>query len=530
MSDDDKAKSLTRRVLKGLARITALLVFALVVVVAAGVVWPDPAPPASPASTPLLAITNVSVVDVEHARVDDAKTVLVRDGRIVTIAAADSVDVPAGARQLDGTGRFLIPALWDMHVHLLRKSSELHYPLLIAHGITNIREMGFVSPAGCRSGSDPLFTCPADLEAWNRSVDTGGIVGPRVAAFAAFQIEGPGDFGLDEETMAGPQAAERVRATIKSLGERGVDFIKLTMEEDLPLDLYFVLLEEARRVGLPVTGHLPRPMSALQAAHAGMRSVEHARVFLTDCFPRSDAFRTRELSGSAELIAEMVERHDPAMCDEIFQAFVKHDTWFTPTHITRRWEAMYQDPIFRADERLRQVPLVQRLLWSVDTFFMDRAMPGPSGQAALMRFYDAGLGITGEAHRRGVKILAGTDSPDPYAFYGSGLHDELDELVKAGLTPSEALRTATLNPALFLGLEASHGSVDAGKWAELVLLDANPLENIRNVRHIEAVVARDRIYERPHLAGLVTSAETLAERWQTSCKLLWGLIRFTFSD
>jgi cytosine/adenosine deaminase-related metal-dependent hydrolase len=92
------------------------------------------------------------------------------------------------------------------------------------------------------------------------------------------------------------------------------------------------------------------------------------------------------------------------------------------------------------------------------------------------------------------------------------------------------LRTATLNPALFLGLQASHGSVEAGKWAELVLLDANPLENIRNVRQIEAVVARDRIYERPHLAALVTSAEALAERWQTSCKLLWGLIRFTFSD
>lgn len=519
-----------KKVLKALARVSALLVLALAVVVATGVVWPDPAPPASPAGTPLLAITNVSVVDVEHGLGDVAKTVLVRDGRIVTIAAADSVEVPVGARRIDGTGRFLIPALWDMHVHLLRKSPELHYPLLLAHGITNIREMGFVSPLACRSGSDPFFTCPADLEAWNQAVDTGRVVGPRVAAFAAFQIEGPADFGLDEDTMAGPIAAEQVRGTIRALRERGVDFIKLTMEEDLPLDLYWVLLEEARRVGLPVTGHLPRPMSALQAAQAGMRSVEHARVFLTDCFPRSSAFRARELSGSVELIAEMVEQHDAAMCEEVFQAFVKYDTWFTPTHITRRSEAMYHDPTYRADERLRQVPLVQRLLWSVDAFFRDRAVPGPSGQAALMRFYDAGLGITGQAHRRGVKILAGSDAPDSHAFYGSGLHDELDELVKAGLTPGEALRTATLNPARFLGLEASHGSVDAGKWAELVLLDANPLENISNVRRIEAVVARDRIYERSQLAALVTSAETLAGRWQTSCKLLWGLIRSTFTD
>jgi hypothetical protein len=518
-----------KKVLKTLARVTALLVLALVVVIAAGVVWPDPAPPASPASTPLLAITNVSVVDVEQGLVNGAQTVLVRDGRIVTVAAADSVDVPTGARRIDGTGRFLIPALWDMHVHLLRRSPDLHYPLLLAHGITNIREMGFVSPSDCRSGSDPLFTCPADLEAWNRSVDTGRIVGPRVAAFAAFQIEGPADFSLDEETMAGPQAAEQVRGTIRALRERGVDFIKLTMEEDLPLDLYFVLLEEARRVGLPVTGHLPRPMSAIEAAQAGMRSVEHARVFLTDCFPRSSTFRARQLSGSVELIAEMVEQHDPAMCEEVFQAFVKYDTWFTPTHITRRWEAMYRDPAYRADERLRQVPLVQRLLWSVDAFFTSRAVPGPSGQAALMRFYDAGLEITGQAHRRGVKILAGTDAPDPHAFYGSGLHDELDELVKAGLTPGEALRTATLNPARFLGLEASHGSIDAGKSAELVLLDGNPLENIRNVRRIEAVVARDRVYERADLTDLMTSAEAFAGRWQTSCKLLWGLIRFTFT-
>jgi hypothetical protein len=519
-----------KKVLKRLARVTALLVLALVVVVAAGVVWPDPAPPAPPAVTPLLALTNVSVVDVERGElVDGATTVLVRDGRIVTIAGVDSVDVPAEARRIDGTGRFLIPALWDMHVHLLRKSPELHYPLLVAHGVTNIREMGFLSPSGCRSGSDPLFTCPADLEAWNRSVDSGRMAGPRVAAYAAFQIEGPADFGLDRETMAGPQAADQVRGTIRALRERGVDFIKLTMEDDLTLDLYSVLLEEARRVGLPVIGHLPRPMSALQAAEGGMRSVEHARVFLTDCFPRSSNFRAREISGSMELVAEMVEQHDPAMCDKVFQAFVEHDTWFTPTHITRRWEAMYHDPIYRADKRLRQVPLVHRLVWNVDAFFIDLSASESAGREALIRFYDAGLEITGQAHHRGVKILAGTDALDAHAFYGSGLHDELNELVKAGLTPGEALQTATLNPARFLGLEASQGSVNAGKWAELVLLDANPLENIHNVRRIEAVVARDRVYDRRHLDELVTSVETLAGRWQTSCKLLWELIRSMFT-
>lgn len=168
----------------------------------------------------------------------------------------------------------------------------------------------------------------------------------------------------------------------------------------------------------------------------------------------------------------------------------------------------------------------QRIVWSVDAFFIRRVASEPSGQKALMDFYQKGLEITGTAHDRGVKILAGSDALDAHAFYGSGLHDELVELVKAGLTPGETLRTATLNPALFLGLEASHGSIDAGKWAELVLLEANPLEDIENVRRIETVIHRSLVYERAHLAELVASVEALAGRWQTSCKLLWGLMRF----
>jgi hypothetical protein len=519
-----------RKFLKSILRYTFVAFLVSLLIFFVGVLWPSAPLPGPPSPTSTLAITNVTVVDVAAGASRPGRTVLIDQGRIRFVAAVDSVRIDTAAVRIDGTGKYLIPGLWDMHAHLIRHSPQLHYPLFIAHGVTGIREMGFASPQACREGSNPMFICPPDRDAWNGRVVRGEMVGPLIQAAAIFQIEGPDDLGLDPDSMSTPAAAAQLRQAVRALRARGIDFIKLTMEEELPLELYHVLMEEARAVGLPVTGHLPRPLSAAEAARRGFRSVEHARVFVNECFPRAEPYRRREIKGSAQLWLEMVAQHDTAACGRIYRAFAEHETWFDPTHITRRWEALLDDPAYRADPRLGEVPWFHRMVWNFDGFMVRRADPTPTGRRAFREFYTKGLEATGDAHRAGVRILAGSDALDAHAFYGSGLHDELAELVKAGLTPAEALRAATLSPAEFLWMDSEYGTVDVGKQADLVLLDADPLRDIAHTRRIAAVIHHGRLYDRARLDALQMSVEDAAAGWTTSAKLMWRMIRFAVSE
>jgi hypothetical protein len=384
--------------------------------------------------------------------------------------------------------------------------------------------MGLASPSSCQENHDPFFICPGDRQTWNQQVAAGILVGPRLMGTPVFQLESLADLDLHVDPSDAALTRAAVGEFVATLARRGVDFIKLQLEEPLPPLVFETLLNQAQTASLPVVGHPPKQRSAAEAAPS-MKSIEHARVFVQACFPEADAYRQGNLDWSAQRYQDMIEQHDPDRCDTVFAAFVANDTWFCPTHITRRWEALHHDPAYRQDERLRQVPLWQRLFWRVDSYFIGRAAATPDEQRALMDFYQFGLELTGRAHQRGVKLLAGTDALDAYAFYGSGLHDELEELVKAGLTPAEALQTATINAARFFGVTADYGSVAAGKKADLVVLAANPLEDIRHTRRIEAVLVDGRLYNRAHLNRLTSTVETTAGSWHMNCKAVWRMIR-----
>jgi imidazolonepropionase-like amidohydrolase len=195
----------------------------------------------------------------------------------------------------------------------------------------------------------------------------------------------------------------------------------------------------------------------------------------------------------------MVDDHDVEQCDETFATFVRNDTWYIPTHVTRRMDAYADDEAFRNDERQKFLPSNAWAAWQADADGMVALDPSPEGRRVMRGFYETGLEITGRAHRAGVNIILGTDAGDTYVFPGSGAHDELGELVKAGLTPAEALATATINSARFAGLEAENGTVEVGKRADLVLLDANPLEEIGNTRRIDSVIIGGRVHDRAAL-------------------------------
>ncbi len=471
-------------------------------------------------AAPTIAIRNVTIIDTRAGSASTARvanqSVVITGDRIVAVGPSGGVHVPGDATILDGTGKFLLPGLWDMHVHLNRATASqvrVMLPLMLANGITGVRDMLGDCWEPC--GSRKTIT---DMGALQRQLEHGEVVGPRILALASPLVEGIRGQSRARATDPGfyrPNDAEEARALVAYLKSRGVDLIKVY--NTVPREAFFPLMEEAHRLGIPVAGHLPWSVTPVEAAEAGMRSIEHARWPGLACNPRYEDFRAafaEYASGRAEdfpaaLFAEfrdaVVSSFDEERCAEIFRAFVEHDMYLVPTHLTREMDAKASDPVYRADRRRKYVPPARQRGWDRD---LSNTANGP---AVLLQFYrqffELGLRVTGLAHRAGVKILAGTDAFDTMVFPGFSMHDELKHLVTAGLEPLEALRAATIRPAEFLDLTERYGTVAEGKAADLVLLDADPVADIANTKSIRAIIMQGRVHDRAALDAMIQGVE-----------------------
>jgi len=206
----------------------------------------------------------------------------------------------------------------------------------------------------------------------------------------------------------------------------------------------------------------------------------------------------------------MVDEYDARTCDQVFRTFKRNGTYITPTHVTRRMDAFADDPAYRGDARMKYITGARRMAWLADASGMVASDPTPAGRKSYMDFYLKGLTLTHAAYRAGVPVILGTDAGDSFVFPGSSVHDELGELVKAGLSPAEALRAATLTSAKYFNRTDDFGTVQTGRYADLVLLDANPLESIDNSRRISAVVQGGKLFDRAALDAILTRVETAA--------------------
>jgi hypothetical protein len=445
-------------------------------------------------SAPELAITNVNVVDVRAGIVLLDRTVWISGDRITGVAPADQLPLPPGTTIIDASGAFLIPGLWDMHAHLRGNgtppwlTTDWLMPLVLAHGVTGVREM----TSGC-DGPSQGPVCRSQMLEWQESIESGALLGPRLMALSSFQINPPWGYEVTEE---------EARGVVQALAGMGVPNLKVY--DRLSPEAFGWITDEASKLGLGVWGHVPLRMSAREASRAGLRSIEHARDFLFDCFPGTEEFRANAMSSTPPIdgMRRMVDEHDESGCAALFAELAATGTWYVPTHVTRRRDAFARDREFRDDPRVRfMLPDIQADF----VRYMDRAVAADSAAegATFMDFYLKGLAITGAAHRAGVPIMVGSDAPDPFVFPGSAVHDEMAELVAAGLSPAEALRAATWNGAVFLGVTDSYGSVEPGKRADLVILDANPLDDIGNTRHIRALLFGGRYLDRDALDDLL---------------------------
>jgi hypothetical protein len=316
----------------------------------------------------------------------------------------------------------------------------------------------------------------------------------------------------------GPQLTlgtpEEARAAVDSLYSEGFDFLK-PYSLLLP-ETYRALVERADELGIPVAGEVPVTVSAWEVAERGQRTIEHLTGIEFAASAREDDLRTAYLDRLRALNAdpsaetgfdiwhraewEPFESLDPERLDRLMAHLVEHDTWVVPTLIVQRMLSQFEDPRYAEDPNLRYIdPWSRDLEALADEFDPDRR---------LRPLHDQRVSVMGELDAAGVGILAGSDTPG-----GFTLHRELELFVEGGLTPAAALRTATLNPARFLGREDELGSVSAGRIADLVLLRANPLQDIRALREIEAVVFQGHLLDRARLDGMLAQLEFDAANW-----------------
>jgi imidazolonepropionase-like amidohydrolase len=406
-----------------------------------------------------LVLTHLTIIDVAGGAPKPDMTVVITGDHITDLGEAGKVSVPQGGRVIDAGGKFLIPGLWDMHVHWYSRDT---LTLFTANGVTGIRQM---------FGNSDLFR-------WRDEIAKGSLQGPRMVVASPI-IDGPQPVWPNSISVR--DEAEG-RKAVKRVKQLGADFVKVYSL--LPREAYFGIADEARKQGLPFEGHVPFTVSAAEASDAGQKSIEH-------------------LTGVIKTLETFSDKKET----ELFAHFIKNGTWQCPTLTVLRNTAYQDDPNIRNDERLKFIPRQVLGRWG-----QRMANRGDENYANAKRRFQKGVEVIGDMSRAGVPLLAGTDTGNPYCFPGFSLHDELVLLVKAGLTPTESLRAATLNPAKFFGLDQKLGTIEQGKLADLVLLDANPLEDIRNTQRIDAVIMNGRFYDRKALDKMLAQAQILANQ------------------
>jgi imidazolonepropionase-like amidohydrolase len=445
-----------------------------------------------PSPNDLVVINNVSVVDVRSGAVLADQTVILERNRIASVGPSKSAKYPRNAPSVNGHGYFLIPGLWDMHVHLLfgdwfPGAQDVTLPLLIANGVTGVRDMG-----------SELET----VQDWRNEIEAGRLLGPRIYTSGPM-LDGPKPRFPSSIAITTPEDGRRA---VNELKQRGADFIKL--QSLIPREAVFAIADEAKKQEIAFEGHVPDSVRASEMSEAGMKSFEHLIGIFEGSSPNEDDFLK---GGKTE--GRFLASYDSERAAALASVLAKNQTWQCPTLVWERGGNLIDVTDFAKDGRAKYVPAS----WKNKTWkrFTDEIMKGygTDDVAVRKKFIEKELEVAQLLHKGGVPFLAGTDTPPGvYVFPGFSLHEELQRFVAAGFTPLEALQTATLNPVRFLGMEEQLGTIEKGKLADLVLLNANPLQDISNTQKIAAVIVNGHYYSGKDLEKMLAGVEAAARR------------------
>jgi len=402
-----------------------------------------------PTTSGPIALVGATLIDVTGKPPVKDSVVVVQGDRIISAGARSNVEIPRGAKIIDVSGKFLLPGLWDMHSHLYQAEFG---PTYLAAGITTARDVG----------NDVEFgTTLRDAALHGRGL------GPRM--LLAGYIDGKNDYHSFEVQV---ETQEEARAAVQRYKNAGYEQIKI--RDNVKPQTLKVICAEAHRLGMTVTGHVPDGMNALQAVEAGMDQIAHINYVSTGFFPRRDR---NNPPVSINFEASNVKY--------ALKFFKEHGTVIDPTvAVVELMLRPMNKPIESFEPGMTRVPpelLVQ----------LNKKGESSAPAEALAMVMDVLIKMIGGLHRAGVPVVAGTDVGVP----GYTLHRELELYVKAGLTPLEAIQAATITPARVMKLENEVGTIEPGRRADLIILDADPLDNISNIRKVRFVMTQGRLFD-----------------------------------
>jgi hypothetical protein len=448
----------------------------------------------------VLVLTGGTLIDGTGGRPQEDSTIVLAGDRIVAVGRSHGA-LPAGARVVDLQGKYVLPGLWDLHSHT-EDLPKILLPLWVANGVTGVREM---------------WGLP-HLPPMRDRIEAGELLGPRMV-IASKMIDGPITHLTDPATSAVVRTPAEARAAVQEAKRTGADFVKFWSL--LTPELFDAIVDESQRQGLPFSGHLPDRVPVAPGSWAGMRTMEHLHGIPIDVSARRDEFRALIDGEPVDPAApanwyftvrawemEAIKAYDPRRAARLFSTLRRNHTVLTPTITVQRFFT-FPPEVHKADPRARYMPpwLIQR--WN-DGLGPDWS---PEMVAERQAYYEAVLRLVGEIADADVVQVAGTDGGSmlPYVFAGFGLHDELGWLVDGGLTPMQAILAATRDAARVVGLERQSGTVQPGKWADLLVVDADPLADIRNTQQIHAVVTRGRLITRAERERMLAEVEAEAQ-------------------
>jgi len=428
-------------------------------------------------------IKNVTIVNVKTGKLQPNMSVVIEGNSIKEIVNSDKISIKKNMCYINAKGKYLIPGLWDMHTHLVG-NQDIAFPSYIINGVTGVRDMGAYS---------------TQVEQWKQRIDKDKVVAPRIV------YPGPILDGISGGFHIAVKTEQEAREYVKHLKKKGVNFIKVYSW--LPKNIYYAIVDEAKKQKLDVSGHIPISVGATGASKAGQKSIEH--LYGMYIATSNDEFEENILQNppKGEDYADYTdydlkasEYNNPAKEKVLFELLAKNNTWQVPTLVLNK--VCYQ---IDTDYHTQYVPGIIQAEWIEVAKYLKETQEGQDMMKKSETIMKNGLNMVKRMNDAGVPIMAGTDdnltveTPIPNYVYGFDLHDELELLCKAGLTPLESLQSATINPAKFLNKSDLLGTVEKGKLADLVLLNENPLDDISNTKKIEAVVENGHLLDKNKL-------------------------------